>query len=83
VFFWFPLSVLYRLFWVMSFLSKHDAQSALAVLKATFWIFRNLDKIMIDRQNLLKLKTVNESKLKKLFDVTGDVWLTYRKLSML
>jgi GT2 family glycosyltransferase len=80
---WFPISTLYRMFWVVSFLSRNDYKSAIAVLRSILWVFQNSGRIMKDRRKTLRLQTVNECELKKLFGVTGDAWNAYRKLSTL
>ena len=81
IFCWFPVSALYRLFWVFSFLSKHDSKSALAVIKATVYVFNNFRKINQDRIKIAKLKVKTEHQLPTLFNATKDVLQMYKMLS--
>lgn len=80
---WFPVSILYKMFWVLFFLSKSDGQSAVAVLRSILWVFKNLDQIIENRRRISKLKTINEHELKRLFSAAGDAWYAFKKLSRL
>jgi GT2 family glycosyltransferase len=80
---WLPVSILYKMYWVLSFLSKNDGSAAVAVLKSILWFFQNMDRILENRQQLSKIKTATEGELKWLFRSTGDVWNTFRRLSKL
>ncbi|MEM3449304.1 MAG: glycosyltransferase family 2 protein [Nitrososphaerota archaeon] len=73
---WLPISLLYKMLWILWFLFNHDAHNALAVIKSITWIMKNTDLIKVKRKKTAR-------KLKMPLAGIRDVWQLYRKLSSL
>jgi GT2 family glycosyltransferase len=80
---WLPLTLCYRFFWLIRYISDGNPSCAKSVVNAVVWTIKNLQRISSDRQRM-KLNMQNSP-----FDLTkrcaeiSDVWREFRKLSQL
>jgi GT2 family glycosyltransferase len=81
IIFWFPLSIFYKMIWVLYFSFKKDWKSSLSIIKSVLWVINNFPKIFKDRQVTLLLKKTDDRSLKKLFVSPIVALEVYRKIS--
>ena len=80
---WLPVTLCYRLYWLLRYLADRNLSCAKSVIDALIWTIRNVPYINSARQKIASAKKSSSFNVKECCADISEVWREFRKLSEL
>jgi GT2 family glycosyltransferase len=80
---WFPLALVYEIFWFGNYLSRRNLSAAQAIINSLIWILSNFPYIIRQRQKIMHKRLKSDSILKKCCAPPREAMQEFRRRNML